>query len=141
VAFLVLLPGGATWAQGRSPRYIDPTPINFQEHAGWQSMFDGKSLKAWDGPTDVWRTEAGEIVARSTAANPTGTTYLIWGDGQPGNFEFKAEIKLDGQGSNSGIQFRATKLGRVADKKYSKWVLLSAPRYLPNSVEAGRDLR
>jgi hypothetical protein len=120
---LVLFSSGAAWTQGRGPRYVDPTPINFEEHTDWQSMFDGKSLNGWDGPTDVWRVEKGEIVARSTAANPTGTTYLIWDGGQPANFEFKAEIKLDGQGSNSGIQFRATKVGEVADRRYSKWDL------------------
>lgn len=121
--FLVVLHGGAASAQGRGPRYVEPTPVNFQEHAGWQSMFDGASLKGWDGPTDVWRAEDGEIVAQSSAINPTGTTYLIWDGGQPANFEFKAEMKLDGQGSNSGIQFRATKVGEVADRKYSKWDL------------------
>jgi len=120
---LVLLSSSAAWAQSRGPRYVDPTPINFQEHAGWQSMFDGKSLNGWDGPTDVWRAENSEIVAHSSAANPTGTTYLIWDGGQPANFEFKAEMKLDGQGSNSGIQFRATKVGEVPDRKYSKWDL------------------
>jgi hypothetical protein len=119
---LVLLSSGAAWAQG-GPRYVDPTPINFQDHTGWQSMFDGKSLNGWDGPTDVWRVENGAIVARSPAASPTGTTYLIWDGGQPANFEFQAEIKLEGTGSNSGIQFRATKLGEVPDKKYSRWDL------------------
>jgi len=110
-------------AQGRGPRYIEPTPINFADHTGWQSMFDGKSLKGWEGPTDVWRVEDGEIVASSTTANPSGSTYLIWEGGEPGNFEFNAEIKLVGQGSNSGIQFRATKLGEVPGQKHSKWDL------------------
>jgi len=114
------LPAGA---QGRGPRYVEPTPINLDEHTGWQSMFDGKSLKGWDGPTDVWRVENGDIVASSTIANPSGSTYLIWEGGEPGNFEFKAEMKLDGEGANSGVQFRATKLGEVAGQKHSKWDL------------------
>jgi hypothetical protein len=114
------LPAGA---QGRGPRYVEPTPINFDEHTGWQSIFDGTSLKGWDGPTDVWRAEKGEIVAQSTAANPSGSTYLIWQGGEPGNFEFQAEMKLDGEGANSGVQFRATKLGEVAGQKHSKWDL------------------
>jgi len=86
-------------------------------------MFDGVSLKGWDGPTDVWRVENGEIAAHSTTANPSGSTYLIWEGSQPRNFEFKTEIKLEGEGSNSGIQFRATKLGEVAGQKHSKWDL------------------
>jgi len=120
---LVLFSGEDVRAQSRGPRYVDPAPINFQDHTGWQSIFDGSSLRGWDGPTDVWSAENGEIVARSTAANPTGTTYLIWGGGQPSNFEFTADMKLEGQGSNSGVQFRATKLGEVPGKKYSRWDL------------------
>jgi hypothetical protein len=105
----------------RGPRYVEPDPINFDDHAGWQSLFDGASLKGWDGPTDVWQVENGLIVATSTAANPTGSTYLIWEGGEPANFEFKTELKVEGDGSNSGIQFRATRLGPLPDKKYSQW--------------------
>jgi hypothetical protein len=123
VGLIILLFIRPALAQGRGPRYVDPTPIDFQEHAGWEPMFDGMSLQGWDGPTDVWRVENGEIVAQSTAANPSGSTYLIWGRGEPGNFEFKGEMKLEGEGSNSGIQFRATKLGDIAGEKHSKWDL------------------
>jgi hypothetical protein len=109
--------------RGGPPRYVEPTPIDFDDHAGWTSMFDAKTLNGWDGPTDVWRVESKTIVAESTAAKPTGATYLIWTGGEPKNFEFKGEMKLEGEGSNSGIQFRATKLGEIPDRKYSKWEL------------------
>jgi hypothetical protein len=115
----MLLSSASAYAQGRG-RYVEPTPINFQEHAGWESLFDGKTLKGWDGPTDIWRAENGEIIAQYLA-DGAASTYLIWQGGQPGNFELKLELKLDGAGSNSGIQFRGTKLGEVPDKKYSKW--------------------
>lgn len=108
---------------GGSPRYVAPDPIDFENHAGWQSMFDGISLKGWDGPTDVWRVVDGMIVAESTEQNPTGSTYMIWQGGEPKNFELKAEMKLEGSGSNSGIQFRATKLGAIPASKYSQWDL------------------
>jgi hypothetical protein len=108
---------------GRGPRYVDPTPVDFNDHTGWLSIFDGKTLNGWDGPTDVWRVENGDIVASSTTANPSGSTYLIWTGGEPANFEFKAEMKLEGGGSNSGIQFRATRLGEVPGQKHSKWDL------------------
>ena len=105
----------------RGPRYVEPDPINFDDHAGWQSLFDGVTLRGWDGPTDVWQVRDGAIVATSTAANPTGSTYLIWEGGEPANFEFKTELKVEGIGSNSGIQFRATRLGALPDEKYSQW--------------------
>jgi hypothetical protein len=105
---------------GRGPRYVEPDPINFDEHNGWQSLFDGATLNGWDGPTDIWSVQDGAIVASSPAASPS-STYLIWTGGEPANFEFKTEIKLEGVGSNSGIQFRAIKLGAIPDRKYSQW--------------------
>ena len=106
---------------GRGPRYAEPEPMNFDDHAGWQSLFDGVSLKGWDGPTDVWTVANGAIVAASTTANPTGSTYMIWTGGEPANFEFKMEMKLEGEGANSGVQFRATRLDAIPGRKYSQW--------------------
>jgi hypothetical protein len=105
---------------GRGPRYVEPDPSNFDDHTGWQSLFDGTTLNGWDGPTDIWSVQNGAIVASSPAASPS-STYLIWRGGEPANFEFKAEIKVEGVGSNSGIQFRAARLGAVPDRKYSQW--------------------
>lgn len=107
--------------QKRPPRYVEPNPVSFDHHPGWQSLFDGKDLKGWDGPPGVWTVANGLIVATSTAANPTGSTYLIWRGGEPANFEFKTEMKLIGQAANSGVQFRAVRLGAVPGKKYSGW--------------------
>lgn len=89
--------------------FSQPDPIAFDDHAGWQSIFDGQSLKDWDGNLEVWRLEAGAIVGTSTS----GTTYLIWNGGEPANFELKAEMKLEGAGLNSGIQYRSVKTGQA----------------------------
>jgi hypothetical protein len=107
-------------AAARPPRYIESAPYDFNDHAGWQSMFDGSTLKGWQGPMDLWRVESGSIVSTSTAANPNGSAYLNWGGDDLKNFEFKTEIKLEGQGANSGVQFRAQMLGKT-DKKNSEW--------------------
>ncbi len=45
---------------GRGPRYVEPDPINFDDHTGWQSLFDGVSLKGLGRPhgcveSDGWR--------------------------------------------------------------------------------------
>ena len=116
-------PAPATGA--RPPRYIEPSPYNFAEHEGWVSMFDGKTLAGWDGAFDVWRVENGSIVSSDTAANPTpnGSVYLFWKGKDGGDlkdFEFKTEIKLEGERANSGVQFRAQLLGKT-DKKNSEW--------------------
>jgi hypothetical protein len=87
--------------------FTQPEPIDFADNTGWTSMFDGSTLKGWDGNMDLWRVENGAIVTESTCEKPTGTIYLIWQGGQPADFEMKAEIKGEGAGVNSGIQYRS----------------------------------
>src|SRR5688572_4964344 len=89
--------------------FSQPDPIAFDDHEGWRSIFDGQSLKDWEGNLDVWRLENGAIVGTSTS----GTTYLIWKGGEPANFELKAEMKLEGAGLNSGIQYRSVTTGQT----------------------------
>jgi hypothetical protein len=114
-------PAAPTAAAGaRPPRYIASAPYNFNDHAGWVSMFDGKTLEGWKGPMDLWRAEDGAIVSSSSAEHPNDSAYLMWGGGDVKNFEFKTEIKLEGAGGNTGIQFRAQMLGKT-EKKYSEW--------------------
>lgn len=119
-------PAPGNQASGRAggaggSRYVDASPIDFNAHTGWQQLFDGASLKGWDGPADLWHVENGAIVVRSKADPPTGPTYLIWEEGQPKDFELKFELKLEGAGANSGVQFRAVRLGEVAGNPRSKW--------------------
>ena len=113
-------PGAARGATARPPRYVDPAPYDVNDHTGWQSMFDGKTLKGWNGPMESWRVENGSIVSTQSAVNPQGSVYLYWGTTPLKDFEFKTEIKLEGQGANSGVQFRAQMLGKT-DKKNSEW--------------------
>ncbi len=98
-------PGRA--GRGGGGGFTQPEPIDFGDTTGWKSMFDGQSLRGWDGNMDLWRVENGAIVAESTCEKPTGTIYLIWQGGEPGDFELKAELKGEGPGVNSGIQYRS----------------------------------
>lgn len=81
--------------------------VNFDDHSGFTQIFDGKTLNGWDGTTDIWRAENGQIIAESTAAKPAGTTFLIYRGSEPADFELKLEMKIEGQGGNSGIQYRS----------------------------------
>jgi hypothetical protein len=83
-----------------------PLAINFADHTGFVSIFDGKTLANWDGAPEVWRVEDGAIVGESRPSKPAGTTFIIWRGGEPSDFELKLEIKLEGSG-NSGIQYRS----------------------------------
>lgn len=100
-------PGGAPGRGGRGFGFSEPDPIDFADHTGWKQMFDGQTLDGWDGNKNIWHVEDGSIVAVSTCEQPTGTVYLIWQGGQPGDFELKAEIKGEGAQVNSGIQYRS----------------------------------
>ena len=88
--------------------FTQPDPIAFDDHEGWTSIFDGLSLKNWEGNPDIWHLENAAITGISTPEKPSGTTYIIWKGGEPRNFELKAEMKLEGAGLNSGIQYRST---------------------------------
>ena len=85
---------------------VQPEPNNYDDHAGWTQIFDGKTLQGWDGDTDIWHVEDGAIAGVSTPEHPSGTTNIIWRGGEPANFELKLEMKLEGSGANGGIQYR-----------------------------------
>jgi hypothetical protein len=93
--------------KGGGFHFVQPEPINFDDHQGWTQLFDGKTLKGWDGDTDVWHVEDGAIVGESSPEHPSGTTNIIWKGGQPANFELKLEMKLEGNGANGGVQYRS----------------------------------
>ena len=94
--------------QGRGGGFTHPEPIDFESHDGWQSIFDG-TLKNWDGDTTVWRVEGDELIAEGTPQKPLPNpqTHLIWRGGKVKDFELKLEVRLDGPGTNSGIQYRS----------------------------------
>jgi hypothetical protein len=76
---------------------------------GQTSIFDGKTLKGWDGDPAFWRVENGAIVGETKPrAMPKQNTFLIWRDGAPADFELDAEYRLTG--GNSGIQYRSSEL-------------------------------
>jgi hypothetical protein len=86
-----------------------PTPLealNFSDHTGYVSLFDGVSLKDWDGNPKFWRVEEGEIIGESTPQNPSGNQYLVYRGTQARDFTLKLEIKVDNAGG-SGIQYRS----------------------------------
>lgn len=84
--------------------FRQPDPMDFQEHDGWVSLFDGKTLNGWSGDSN-WKVEDGAITIESSCEHPTGTIYLVWQGGETQDFELKLEMKGTGD-INSGIQYR-----------------------------------
>lgn len=74
---------------------------------GFKNIFDGKTLKGWNGDTAYWRVENNSIVGEVTPQKPLkANSFLIYNQGQPGDFELIAEFKISTPG-NSGIQYRS----------------------------------
>tara|TARA_Y100001934_G_scaffold271536_1_gene358222 strand:- start:160 stop:867 length:708 start_codon:yes stop_codon:yes gene_type:complete len=71
-----------------------------------KSLFDGKTLKGWDGDPKFWSVEDGAIVGQTSRENPTrGNTFIIWKGGKLKDFDLTLEFKIEG--GNSGIQYRS----------------------------------
>ncbi len=89
--------------------------IAIAQEAGFKPIFDGKTLKGWDGDPKFWSVQDEAITGQTTKENPTkGNTFIIWRAGQTANFELKLEYKIIG--GNSGIQYRSFPREGGADK-------------------------
>lgn len=92
-------------ARGRMV-FTEPAPLDFNDHRGYVSLFDGVSLKGWDGNPKFWRVEDGAIVGESTPTNPSGNSYIVYRDLVAKDFTLKFEIEVEGDGG-SGLQYRS----------------------------------
>ena len=71
---------------------------------GFESLFNGKDLKGWEGDPKLWKVEGGEIVGNTDGATLNDNTFMI-AQGSFKNFILRADVKL--RNHNSGIQFRS----------------------------------
>ena len=98
------------------PAQVIPEPMT-DDNTGFKSIFDGKTLKDWDGDPQYWRVEDGAIVGETTDKNlPKYNSFIIWRGGKPADFEIKLEYRISAMG-NSALQYRSSELPGV------KWVL------------------
>ncbi len=78
-----------------------------KKEKGFVQIFDGKSLKGWEGDTKYWRVENGNLVGEITPETLLKTnSFIIWKGGEPGDFELKGSFKITEKG-NSGINYRS----------------------------------
>ncbi len=100
-------------------------PLNFEDRTGFESIFDGTSLKGWDGDPAFWKAENGALTGASTAENAVKeNTFVIYQGGELGDFELKLEYRMNS--TNSGIQFRSSRVppgGEGRGAVTGKWVL------------------
>ena len=64
-----------------------PIPAT-NDTAGFESIFDGKSLAGWEGDTNYWRVENGCLVGEATPEMLfKKNSFIIWHGGGTGDFE------------------------------------------------------
>ncbi len=91
-------------------------------NADEKQLFNGHDLAGWKGQPEFWSVKDGAITGQTTAENPVKeNTFLIWQDGEVGDFELTLKYKIiDANGAsngfgNSGIQYRS----KVVKPEYS----------------------
>lgn len=113
--FLAMLSVGLIFSSCGSPEAKqEPQKEATQDTAGFVPLFDGTTLKGWQGDTAVWHVTDGAIVGQVTASStPLKTnTFLIWSVSKPSDFELKGEYEISSEG-NSGIQYRSEEVAGV----------------------------
>ena len=93
-------------APATSSRFHEPEPLRFDDHTGFEQIFDGRSLADWEGDPSVWHVEEEAIAGESTPEKPVFNTYIWRKDLVVKNFDLKLEIKCE-RGGGSGIQYRS----------------------------------
>ncbi|NLY00010.1 MAG: DUF1080 domain-containing protein [Rhodopirellula sp.] len=97
---------------------VTPSGAAEDVEEGFQPIFNGKSLDGWEGDPDLWQVEDGAITGRTNAEKPLKhNSFLIWREGEVGDFELRLEYRLEG--GNSGIQYRSWQEPESA----GKWVI------------------
>src|SRR3954454_348347 len=101
------LAGQAPAPQGRRGlNFTEPSPLDFNDHEGYVSLFDGVSLKGWDGNPKFWRVEDGAIVGESTVERPSGNSYLAYRGVDAHDFTLTLDMKVNSPGGIC-IQYRS----------------------------------
>lgn len=111
-------------------RFTEPDPMDFSNHDGYVSLFDGVSLKGWDGNPKFWRVSDGMIVGEATKQNPCGNTYLVNRDMTAKDFTLKFEMKIAGNGG-SGFQYRS--------RTGIPWLMPISPAVISNTGPVNLD--
>ncbi len=106
-------------------------PADFNDHAGFTQLFDGKTLTGWDGDPAVWSVVDGAMVGQFHAAEGkrNAQSYIVLQGKEPGDFELRLEIKMEGPTADSGIQYRSVHPPPTELRPGMDPALITNPRY------------
>ena len=80
------------------------------DDSGYELIFDGKTLKGWEGDPKYWRVEDGALVGQVTPETLLKqNSFIIWRGGETKDFELKVEYRISANG-NSGINYRSVEV-------------------------------
>ncbi|HTE28430.1 3-keto-disaccharide hydrolase [Flavitalea sp.] len=80
------------------------------DSVGFIKIFDGKTLKGWEGDPAYWRVENGNLVGEIKPDKLLkNNSFIIWRGGRPADFELTLEYRITKTG-NSGINYRSVEL-------------------------------
>src|SRR5690349_13352909 len=107
---------GLSWlSSAAGAQQVYPTPAG-KDDAGFQPIFDGKTLNGWEGDPKYWRVENGCLVGEVTPETLLKeNTFIIWRGGRTRDFELKVEFRVSSRG-NSGINYRSEE---IAGKRFA----------------------
>ncbi|MCK9617740.1 MAG: DUF1080 domain-containing protein [Lentimicrobiaceae bacterium] len=84
--------------------------LNSADKEGYVRIFDGKTLRNWDGDSNYWKVENGNLVGTVTPATILKrNTFIIWRGGLTADFELKVDYRIS-EGGNSGINYRSEEI-------------------------------
>jgi hypothetical protein len=101
--FLLLLTAFAVTASPGVGSDHDP------EEDGFTSLFDGKSLKGWNGDESVFRIEDAAIIGGQMKER-IPHNYFLASTEEFADFELRLEFQLLGDNTNAGVQLRSRRI-------------------------------
>jgi hypothetical protein len=84
-------------------------PLHAQQalEAGFEAIFDGRSLAGWEGDPLYWTVADGALVGIVTPETLLkNNTFIMWRGGQVADFDLRLEYRISNSG-NSGINYRS----------------------------------
>ena len=97
---------------------------------GFVRLFDGKSLRGWEGDRAYWSVEDGALTGVTDGSLKTNR-FITWKAATIRNFDLRVKVKVTA-GGNSGIQYRGTSrpdLGLDVVTGYQCDVVANTPKY------------
>jgi hypothetical protein len=105
---LALLGGGPSDARAQAAAQASQPAAG--DESGFESIFDGRTLKGWEGDPKYWRVEGGALVGEVTQEILLKqNSFIIWRGGVTRDFELKVEYRISARG-NSGINYRSAEV-------------------------------